>query len=174
MKQKIIGVALLLLAFSVSAKSYKALYEEVEHSTQVPKEVLLALALTETGITTAQGIFMPWAYTLNWRGKSYRFNDKETACNSLNWIIKASNAVDIGETQLHWKYHDKAVQNACDYFDRDTAVYRTAKVLNECYGKRKNWVKAAGCYHRPAGGKLAEDYEIKFLVHLQNILDKEW
>jgi hypothetical protein len=89
-------------------------------------------------------------------------------------IIKVSNSIDIGETQLHWKYHDKAVATPCDYFDRSTAIERTAVVLNKCYSKHKNWVLAAGCYHRPAGGDLARVYEKKFLIQLKEVIGKDW
>ncbi|WP_236643057.1 lytic transglycosylase [Vibrio tubiashii] len=173
MLRKIV-LTLSLFSSVALANSHKQIYEDVEQKHNIPKEVLYALALTETGITTDEGQFMPWSYTLNWRGISYRFNSKSSACESLEWILTVSNAVDIGETQLHWKYHNKATGSACDYFDRDIAINRSAEVMNDCYKKHSNWIKAAGCYHRPAGGELAKIYEMKYLTHLKNVLNQEW
>ena len=163
-----------LMSFTVLADSHKQIYEEIEQNHNMPKEVLYALALTESGISTTGGVFMPWPYTLNWLGISYRFNDKTKACRSLKKILSVSTAVDIGESQLHWKYNKNMVSDACDYFDRETALTRSSHILNECHRKHGNWIKAAGCYHRPAGGKLAEEYERKYLKHLKKTLAKPW
>ena len=167
----------LILAFVSSiafSNPAKRLYEEIEKKHFVPKEVLYALALTESGISTTGRVFMPWPYTLNWLGISYRFNDKVKACSALKKILSVSTAVDIGESQLHWKYNKNMVSDACDYFDRETALTRSSHILNECHRKHGNWIKAAGCYHRPAGGKLAEEYERKYLKHLKKTLAKPW
>ncbi|OEF67386.1 lytic transglycosylase [Vibrio cyclitrophicus 1F175] len=167
--------SLLMIALSCSSMaSDKALYVQMEQNHKIPKEVLYSLALTESGITTNDKVFRPWTYTLNWNGNDYRFNDKKTACKALTTIIDKTKAVDIGETQLHWKYHDKAVESPCDYFDRETALNRTSTVLKSCYETKKNWVLAAGCYHRPAGGKLADDYMKKFATNLETVLGQQW
>ncbi|MGR2997586.1 lytic transglycosylase [Vibrio vulnificus] len=174
MKNAFITLMLFLLFTPSLAASKKELYESVSAEYNIPKEVLYALALTESGITVSSGEYIPWAFTLNWMGKAYRFNSHTEACNAVMKITEVSNSIDIGETQLHWKYHDKEVETPCDYFDRSTAIKRTAVVLNKCYASHKNWVLAAGCYHRPSGGELARIYESKFLIQLKDTIQKDW
>ncbi|MDC5870264.1 lytic transglycosylase [Vibrio europaeus] len=174
MKKTIQAIALITTMFttSVSASSYEVQYVMASKKNGVPVQVLRAIALTESGITLSDDSYKPWPFTLNWRKKEYRFNTKEKACTELKKILKVSRAVDIGMTQLHWKYHDEFVGDACDYFDAEVAIPRTAVVLKKCYKNHKNWVLAAGCYHRPAGGELAKEYMKKFAKKLETITAK--
>jgi hypothetical protein len=167
--------SLLLAAVSCSSvAAHKDLYEQIGREHNIPKEVLYSLALTETGIVTSDGAYRPWALTLNWKGKDYRFNDKNEACTAVKTIVQHNSLLDIGETQLNWRYQKEGFKSPCDFLDREIALNKTAQVLNACYTKHRNWVRAAGCYHRPKGGELAEIYMDKFAVKLTNVINETW
>ncbi|MFW7525630.1 lytic transglycosylase [Vibrio ostreicida] len=158
-------------AFS-SVSLIKDTYKEVAVAKGVPVQALYAIGLTETGITTDENHHVPWQYSLNIYKKEYRFNSQEKACEAVLAAIKKTEAVDIGETQLHWRYFKS--DSPCDYFEREKALSKTADILKKCYEKHKNWVSAAGCYHRPKGGRLAEIYMEKYAVTLKQVLAEDW
>lgn len=171
---RVIITFLILFHGNAHAENPKDIYELIGSRAGIPKEVLYALALTESGITTLDGNYQPWPYTLNWRGIPYRFNEMNRACEALSKILEVSNAIDIGETQLHWKYQKESTDEPCSFFDRYTAIKRTASIMKQCKSKHKNWVLAAGCYHRPSGGELARKYEKKFLINLKKTIAEDW
>ncbi|MBL4262804.1 glucosaminidase domain-containing protein [Vibrio fluvialis] len=166
----------LVVIFSAQclADDYKKDYSAASAEYGVPKQVLYAIGLKESGITTSLDEYRPWPYTLNIYGKDYRFNSLSNACTALTAALKKTEAIDIGETQLHWKYQKVDGVEPCDYFDRRTSLKQTSVVLLNCYKQHQNWVSAAGCYHFPKGGVVAEKYMRSYANILESVIKEDW
>lgn len=130
----------------------------------VPPEVLYAIAKIESSYRIKIG-FYPWPWTLNVKGKGYYFATRDEACvAAMDAIAQHGNyGVDIGLTQQNWGWVGSSYyRQPCDALSPDENLRTAVVQLRKCFEKEKNWVGAAGCYHRPAGGEPARKYREKF------------
>lgn len=130
----------------------------------IPAEVLYAVAKIESSHRLKIG-FYPWPWTLNVKGKGYYFATRNEACTAAMSAIAQHGkyGVDIGLTQQNWGWVGVSFyQQPCDALAPDENLRTAAVQLRKCYEKEKDWVYAAGCYHRPAGGEPARKYRAKF------------
>jgi hypothetical protein len=155
------SVALItLLSFLTQAQPLPEAYQQAASRWQVPPELLWAVAQTESGSRLGTQR-LPWPWTLNIAGKSYRYRNKETACNAL---LAASQhislkRIDAGLGQINIGWHRTLFDSPCDalYPYRNLAL--TARLLRERYNEVPgSWLNAAARYHRPAGGTPAALY----------------
>ncbi|MFM2666642.1 hypothetical protein [Vibrio mediterranei] len=159
----------LMALLSSSAYSVPPLYEEVAHHYALPKTVLYSLALTESQVALQNGQTRPWPWTLNVKGKPYFYDSAEEACQALTRFLTQTESVDIGLTQHNWYWQKSYFQRPCDVFQPRKNLEHAARLLWEGKQKYGSWVKAAGYFHRPAGGTLALQYEERFSKHLQQV-----
>ncbi|MGR5456404.1 hypothetical protein ACPV5N_21190, partial [Vibrio alfacsensis] len=71
--------------------------------------------------------------------------------------------------QHNWYWQKSYFQRPCDVFQPRKNLEHAARLLWEGKQKYGSWVKAAGYFHRPAGGTLALQYEERFSKHLQQV-----
>lgn len=145
------------------------LYVDVALQQGVPPNVLYSLALTESKKRLDNGKLRPWPWTLNVKGKSYFYTTRTEACRALNRFLTTTRIVDIGLTQQNWRYQGDHFSSPCAVFDPVDNLTHAARLLREGYRVHGSWVGAAGWFHRPAGGRLAEKYKAHFVSNYRTV-----
>ncbi|MFE3836762.1 transglycosylase SLT domain-containing protein [Pseudogemmobacter sonorensis] len=130
--------------------------------TGVPHDVLIAIALTETGRAGAGGALRPWPWTLNQAGKSHWFASREEALSHLATVVpQGVSNVDIGCFQLNWRWHNQAFPSSDAMLDPGQNALHAARFLASLHAKSGDWTNAVGRYHS-ATPELAERYLARF------------
>ena len=161
------------MTFSQSALAKEAklqvpsLYIQVARSAGIPAKVLYNLAITESKTTLSNGRVRPWPWTLNVKGVGYHYKSEIAACRALNQHLTRTTLIDIGLTQLNWRYQKQHFKQPCDALAPKANLQLAAKLLIEGMSQHGNWVAAAGYFHRPAGGALAAKYQRHFISNYQ-------
>lgn len=156
------ATAVIFSALSVHclAETPPPAYQRAAAGSAIPVDILWAVAKVESNFKIKIGVY-PWPWTLNVAGKAMYFRTRDEACNAaLVGLEKHGKyGVDIGLTQQNWGYVGKDFySHPCDALDPNDNL-RTASIrLKQCYAEHSDWVMAAGCYHRPAGGEPAQRY----------------
>nr|WP_112297598.1 lytic transglycosylase domain-containing protein [Pseudomonas luteola] len=146
-------------------------YVLAAYTAGIPSPVLYSVALQESG-TKIRGRLIPWPWTLNVAGESFRFANRGSACTALLIAIHEAGAkrVDAGIGQVNIGWNGHRFQSPCDALDPYKNLAATADILKEQYVVTGNWIEAAGRYHRPAGGAPAARYRAAFTAHLKRVL----
>lgn len=152
------------LSFAIASCSWAETpppaYQRAAMSGDIPVDLLWAVARVESNFKIKIGTY-PWPWTLNVAGASKYFRTRDEACSAaLTGIAEhGAKAVDIGLTQQNWGWVGvDFYSHPCDALDPNDNL-RTASIrLRQCYEEHKDWIYAAGCYHRPAGGEPAKAY----------------
>ncbi len=78
-------------------------YRTVASQHQVPAEVLFAVALAESG-RTVNKVTVPWPWTLNVAGKSYRYATRAEGCQALTRFMRTHplKRIDVGLGRPIW------------------------------------------------------------------------
>ena len=80
---------------------------KTEKHLNLPKNILLAISLTETG-RLVDGVYIPWPWSLNVKGKGFYLDNKKQATKyALTNIKNFTKNVDIGCMQINYYYHGK-------------------------------------------------------------------
>jgi len=125
-------------------------YNAISHASHklgVPKDVLLAISLTETGKKLG-GQIHPWPWTVNMEGKGDWFSDQHSA---LSYVKKRYSqgvrSFDVGCFQINYRWHHQHFRTIEDMFDPITNATYAAEFLKNLYLETGSWVTAAGYYH---------------------------
>ncbi|GLO64054.1 lytic transglycosylase [Vibrio sp. MACH09] len=163
-------IALILLTASFHLRAQvPLLYKEVAKARQVPEAILYTLAFGESKIQLQSGTIRPWPWTLNVKGQPYYYATRTEACQALKRKLQHTELIDIGLTQLNWYWQKSHFSSPCEVFEPIVNLNHAAKILLEGKAKYGSWVKAAGYFHRPAGGLPARRYEATFATHLEQL-----
>ena len=166
------------LASGVQAKGSDAIpakYQQIAVSHNIPRALLYAIALTESGMTIRRGLFRPWPWTLNVAGTPRRYPSKPLACQALlHYLKRGITLIDIGLMQVNWHYHkDKIGRQACRGFDPIFNLRTGATILKQEYRHRQRWPNAIGRYHspgqKPGQRQRARRYAQKVLRQLKKV-----
>ncbi|MCK9749749.1 transglycosylase SLT domain-containing protein [Pseudomonas syringae pv. syringae] len=147
-------------------------YQLAAHAANIPSEVLYSLALQESG-TPLRGQLVPWPWTLNVAGASYRFATRADACTAL--IIALAQAgpkrvdVGLGQVNMGWNGQRFKSSNPCEALNPYKNLDVAAQMLAELRALGGDWITVAGRYHRPAGGAPAANYRKAFAKHLSRV-----
>lgn len=129
-------------------------------ATQVPVEVLLAIARVETG-RTVDGALSPWPWTINLSGEGAYFPTRDAAAAFvLQAVNSGSRSIDIGCFQINLKWHGAAFSSVTDMLDPDKNALYAARFLSRLHDARGNWPSAIGAFHS-ATPDTAERYRQK-------------
>jgi len=143
----------ILLSFIISpliANKYDCIIasKKYEKKYAIPKNLLVSIALTESGKRISNGEFVSWPWTINIKGKGKFFQNKREAVNFvLEYTTKGKRNIDLGCMQVNYMYHPKAFESFQDAFDPDKNVEWAAKMLKNLYSKFGSWRIATGYYH---------------------------
>lgn len=135
-------------------------YRQIAAAERVPAESLYSLAMAESTRQTAWGA-KPWPWTINVAGKGFHYETREEAFSALlsfmqRWPLKN---IDVGIAQVNLGWNGHFFSTYRDAFDPYTNLRAAARILRTCYDARPgSWLRAAGCYHHPAGGQHAATY----------------
>ncbi len=160
------GLALLCFALtSHAAELPPPAYQLAAHAANIPSEVLYSVALQESG-TPLRGQLVPWPWTLNVAGASYRFATRAYACTAL--IIALAQAgpkrvdVGLGQVNMGWNGQRFKSSNPCDalnpYKNLDVAAQMLAELRRQSKAShglvRADDARPACCKPVPCLGSL--------------------
>ncbi|EAO6819021.1 lytic transglycosylase domain-containing protein [Salmonella enterica] len=146
--------------FNSSNQAIPSAYREIAAAERVPAESLYSLAMAETTRKTAWGA-RPWPWTINVAGKGYHYETREEAFEALLGFMQRYplKRIDVGVAQVNLGWNGHFFPSFRDAFDPYINLRAAARILRACYdAKPGSWIRAAGCYHHPAGGQPAAKY----------------
>ena len=136
-----------------------------------PREVMLAISLTETGKKIA-GRIQPWPWTVNMEGKGFWF---DTRAEALAYVRKrhaeGARSFDVGCFQINYKWHHQHFRSIEDMFDPKINASYAARFLNTLFNEKGNWSAAAGAYHSRTPS-FAKRYSARFDRYIARIAGK--
>lgn len=113
----------------------------------IPREVLLAIALTETG-RRRDGQLRPWPWTANTEGQGHWFTNRTEAEDFLHQTLaRGQTSIDLGCFQINVRWHGAQFQTPEAMLEPITAARYAARHLADLYNEFGSWEQAAGAYH---------------------------
>jgi Transglycosylase SLT domain len=139
----------------------------VEARYDLPRGILLAIALVETGRPDpATGRPTPWPWSVDASGQDYFFATKAEA---VAWVRQAVAggpvSIDVGCLQINLLAHPHAFANPDEAFDPAANADYAARFLLQLHAMAGNWHDAIGMYHSQTVA-LAVPYRQKVEVAL--------
>ncbi len=131
--------------------------QRAANATGVPYDVLVAIALVETGHNSR-----PWPWTVNLGGDGHWLDSREAAEALIAEALEQGlTNIDIGCFQLNYRWHAKAFASVAEMLDPETNALYAAKYLAQHYAGSGDWATAAAAYHS-ATPEHAERYRARF------------
>ncbi len=170
------------LLYAVCAMMWASFYQEsfalcevpiqhFENNYKLPKNMLRAIALVESGRTIAPNVRIAWPWTINVDGKGHMYHSKSQAIQAVKDLMnKGKKSIDVGCMQINLKQHPEAFSNLDSAFDPHTNVSYAVKFLKRLYDNSQDWLKSIGHYHSKTE-KYGSAYQEKVLKTIQNISD---
>lgn len=144
----------------LSLLCYNAI-DAVSRRSGVPREVMLAISLTETG-RKMDGDMRPWPWTVNMEGKGEWFDTRDAALAYVRrHFARGARSFDVGCFQINYKWHHQHFSSVEAMFDPVINTTYAAKFLSDLYAEKGNWAAAAGAYHSRTP-KYANRYAKRF------------
>lgn len=151
-------------AASADALCYEAARIAAE-TTGVPVEVLVAIALTETGRQSGDAV-RPWPWTVNVAGRGAWFDSRAEARAHADAALAAGQtSFDLGCFQLNYRWHGEAFASIDAMLDPAANALYAARFLARLHAETGDWSSAAGAYHSRTPD-LAQRYRDRFDRHL--------
>lgn len=127
----------------------------------VPLDVLLAIALTETGRQTG-GQLRPWPWAANTEGRGHWFASRDAANAFLHdTLSRGQRSIDLGCFQVNLHWHGRHFSSPEAMLDPLNSARYAARYLSELYDEFGTWERAAGAYHSRTP-RLAARYRARF------------
>lgn len=114
------------------------------------------------------GKYLPWPWTLNIKGKSYRFSTRIEAYQAIQRFLVLTELIDIGLVQANWRWQKQRFSDTWEALDPEVNLRVAATIFKEQYLISNDWWKAVGQYHAPNNAKNAEKYRKAVYKHCQN------
>ena len=116
------------------------LIKQAENSKNIPSGLLRAIGLVESRLQP---------YAINYRGRGYFFNTKESALQFVNSLIKRGETnFGVGCFQLHYRSHANKFSSVSVMLDPVKNIEYAAKLLNRLYKEHGyKWSNAVKRYH---------------------------
>lgn len=141
----LIAILASLVAQTATASPYDCLLHirEAERRYGIPNNLLLAVALTESGRGSLPN---PWA--LNIHGKSYQLDSRESAESQIRRAInRGQQSIDIGCMQINLAYHGDKFGAIDRMLDVRHNVHYGAYYLASQAARHGNWQEGIMSYH---------------------------
>jgi len=117
--------------------------EDAQRLSGVPLDVLLAIALTETGRGGR-----PWPWTVNLEGEGHWFATRgEATAFAEDALAQGRASFDVGCFQVNWRWHGENFVSVAQAFDPLANASYAARFLGELQAEKGGWSEAAGAYH---------------------------
>lgn len=152
----------------ISVPSY---FVSLSKHTNVPADILYALSVQETNTKMNNNGMSPWPYTINLKGRGYRYKNYESMMTAANQLVERGySSFDIGPFQVNWKWHQHRVDSLASLGEPLTNGIIAAEILKEQFKLHGDWAVAAGRYHNPNNNRgLALKYEDGYREKLELI-----
>lgn len=123
--------------------------------TGVPEELLLAIALAESGRSQGNRL-QPWPWALNVAGRGYWPESRAAAAHHLRRVLADNpGQVDIGCFQINLRWHGDAFAGPAAMLDPEANALYAARFLARLHAETGDWETAAGFYHSRSPGRAA-------------------
>jgi hypothetical protein len=123
--------------------------QRAEKGHKIPKHLLKAIAMAESGRLVQGGKRLPWPWTINAEGKSLFFKTKAEAIQAVKRLqVRGVKLIDVGVMQINLHHHPDAFQSLEDAFDPSHNTDYAARFLKRLSREtRKGWRGAVAHYH---------------------------
>lgn len=146
---------------------------KAEKASRIPKGLLAAIGLTESGRTLKGGKRAVWPWTVNAAGEGHFFKSKEDAIAFVEGkLADGVESIDVGCMQINLKHHPDAFASLEDAFDPSTNTAYAAEFLTSLHGELRGWLPAARRYHSATPEK-GEAYGEKVLANWSGTAKKQ-
>jgi hypothetical protein len=133
------------------------LIASTEAKRQIPRGLLMAIAVTESGVNG-----VPNPHAMNIAGKTYHARDLEDMAQviSNNWS-KGVRSIDVGCMQINLKYHGQKFARLTDLLHSPTNVDYGASYLIKLAIDRGSWREGVMDYHNKLSASRRQWYGCK-------------
>lgn len=146
---------------------------KAEKASRIPKGLLAAIGLTESGRTLKGGKRAVWPWTVNAAGEGHFFQSKDDAIAFVEEKrADGVESIDVGCMQINLKHHPDAFASLDDAFDPATNTAYAAEFLTSLHGELRGWMPAARRYHSATPEK-GEAYGKKVLANWSGAAKKQ-
>ncbi|WP_146144969.1 hypothetical protein [Photobacterium sp. GB-72] len=159
LNQIILVIVLASLSHSALASKAKvsvpAFFQQVAEQKKLPRDLLYAIALKESGTTTINHSskhkkYRAWPWTMNYAKKGHFFRSRSELFTAANNLVKAGKkVVDVCPMQMNWKWHSHRFESLWHATDPYKCIPQAANYLIEISNMpgRKSWSSIVGGYH---------------------------
>lgn len=164
---------LFCFAFSIAkAEQIPELFKTVGKFCDVPASLLYSVAKVESNRSVTREVEKPWPWTLNIDGNGYYFDNREEMFDALMDAISNKQVVDIGFMQLNWHWKYELLVSPWMATEPLFNVTIACRIIRDHFDGRanKDWLLAAGLYHREADSEHARDGRKRYI----NRVRKYW
>jgi hypothetical protein len=136
-----------------------------ERSQRIPRQLLAAIALTESGRWDAdRKVKAPWPWTVNAEGEGRFYGTKAEAVHAVDQLrARDVRNIDVGCMQINLLHHPDAFADFDQALEPVSNVGYGARHLKALFDETHSWQEAAGRYHS-ATPERARDYRLKVVT----------
>ena len=121
---------------------------DIEQQIDIPRGLLKAIGLTESGRYINKSKFVIWPWTINTNKKSLFFDTKKQMLKFLMHETKNGNFnLDVGCMQINLKWHGKYFKKISDSVDPKINISYATSFLYKLKSDFKTWNEAIKRYH---------------------------
>ena len=127
----------------------RAAVAELEREHRIPRQLLSAIALAESGRwDAARGESFAWPWTVTASGPSHYFETKEAALAHVRALIGAGvRNIDVGCMQINLLHHPDAFESLDQAFEPAANAAYAAGFLADLHDQTRSWSRAVSFYH---------------------------
>lgn len=148
-------------------------FPEYERRFGIPKHLLAAVAVTETGRYHKRlKVSVPWPWAVNAEGKGHFFDTKREAVAFVKRLKRAGvKSMDVGCMQVNLYHHAEAFNSIEEAFEPTHNVAYAAHFLRSLYDESNSW-KTASAYYHSRTPSLGNKYAGKVYSFWRTILSR--
>lgn len=130
-------------------KTCKKATEQSESDFRLPKRLLNAISLAETGRWHAKSKeIIAWPWTVYSEGRGRYLPTKDAAIAEVRKLqAKGVKNIDVGCMQVNLYWHPDAFDNLHEAFDPKKNATYAASLLKKLQGETRSWTVAVAYYH---------------------------
>ncbi len=122
--------------------------EEVGPMINAPDQLLIAIALNETGRRAPNRALAPWPWTINVGGHGYEFATKDQAVFAARQLLNSGTRnFDVGCMQVNVRFHPRAFTSLEEAFDPLANMLYAADFIDRLQSRNGSWNRAVELYH---------------------------
>jgi hypothetical protein len=136
-----------------------------EHSGEMPKGMLAAIGLVESGRPDPRsGVVRPWPWTIDANGTGQFFDTKAEAIAAVRLLqSQGLRSIDVGCMQINLMQHPDAFTSLDQAFDPASNAAYAVHFLKVLYSQTGDWTRSVAAYHS-ATPQIAADYQQRVLA----------